>query len=60
MVIHEFDRVELKSGKKGFVADILKPSEAYIVDIDEDDGGISSEVILHSEIASIVEAERRG
>ncbi len=55
MEIHEFDRVVLKSGKRGFVADVIKPSEAYVVDVDDEDGSISSEVILQSEIDRVDE-----
>lgn len=55
MVINEFDHVLLKTGDKAYIADVLKPSAAYVADIDRSDGSTDTEIIEQKDIQEIIE-----
>lgn len=55
MEVKEFDRVLLKTGEYACIADLLKPGEAYVVDIDKSDGSIETEIIEHQDIEKVIE-----
>ena len=54
MTIKEFDKVLLKSGEEGYIADILKAGVAYVVDIDKADGTIETEIIEEKDISKVI------
>ena len=55
MVVKEFDRVMLKTGEIAYIADIIVPAKAYVVDIDKSDGTIETTVIEQEDIEKVFE-----
>ena len=54
MIIKEFDKVLLKSGKTAYIADVIIADVAYVVDIDKSDGSIETEIIEYNDIERVV------
>ena len=54
MVVKEFDRVILKTGEMAYIADVIVPSKAYVVDIDQSDGTIETMVAEQEDIEQVV------
>lgn len=50
MVVKEFDRVILKTGETAYIADVIVPAKAYIVDIDKSDGTIETIVAEQEDV----------
>ena len=56
MIVHEFDRVQLKDGRTGTVTDICKG--AYSVDVNRSDGGWDIELLTIDDIEKVVQEQR--
>lgn len=54
MVVKEFDKVLLKTGEMAYIADVIVPAKAYVVDINKPDGVIETDVIEHEDIERVV------
>ena len=53
MVVKEFDRVILKTGETAYIADVIIPAKAYVVDVDKFDGTIEMMVAKQEDIEQV-------
>ena len=54
MVVKEFDKVLLKTGEMAYIADVIVPAKAYVVDINKPDGVIETDVIEQEDIERVI------
>ena len=54
VVVKEFDKVLLKTGEMAYIADVIVPAKAYVVDINKTDGVIETDVIEHEDIECVM------
>lgn len=51
----QYCRVQLKTGEKAYIVEILEDGKAYLADVDHKDGSVSTDFVTQSDIAMVIE-----